>query len=695
MSLKNKNNSKLIVVESPTKAKTISKFLGNGYKVISSYGHVRDLPRSKLGVDVEKDFEPQYLIPAKAKPNVKILKEEAKKAAEIILAADEDREGEAIAWHIAQILDLENSKSKTKTSKLPEPKRIVFHEITKSAIESALEHPRPIDMKMVDAQQARRVLDRLVGYELSPFLWKKVMRGLSAGRVQSVAVRLVAEREDEIKKFIPQEYWTISAHLIKPATRELDERSGRRMTVTEEKFQANLIKSGDKKLEKFDIPDKQNAEKIADNLKEAEFSVSEVSKKETRKLPSPPFTTSTLQQEGWKKLRFSAKMTMMIAQQLYEGVEGSGGGLITYMRTDSLNLSEESLKAARETIIKKYGENFALAIPRKFKNKSKGAQEAHEAIRPTDPSKDPESLKTHLTPQQYKLYNLIWRRFIACQMEPAIFDTTTADILAKPIKEDAVNYTFRANGIAQKFAGFLAAYPSKFTENILPELEEKEELKSEKVEPAQHFTEPPPRYTEASLIKTLEEYGIGRPSTYAPTLNTIQARNYIEKDDQRRFMPTEIGIKVNEILVKHFPEIVDVKFTADMEEKLDQIAEGGVEWKKIIREFYGPFHSNLEVKYKEVEKENMDQPTDEVCEKCGKPMIIKNGRFGKFMACSGFPDCRNTKKILKTIGVPCQECGQGELVEKKTKKRRMFWGCSRYPECKYATWKDPRKTNDE
>lgn len=677
MSSKNKNNSKLIVVESPTKAKTISKFLGNGYKVISSYGHVRDLPRSKLGVDVENDFEPQYLIPAKAKPNVKILKEEAKKASEIILAADEDREGEAIAWHIAQILDLENSKSKTKTSKLPELKRIVFHEITKSAIESALEHPRPIDMKMVDAQQARRVLDRLVGYELSPFLWKKVMRGLSAGRVQSVAVRLVAEREDEIKKFIPQEYWTISAHLIKLATGE--------------KFQANLIKSGDKKLEKFDIPNKQNAEKITDNLKEAEFSVSEVSKKETRKLPPPPFTTSTLQQEGWKKLRFSAKMTMMIAQQLYEGIEAGGGGLITYMRTDSLNLSEESLKAARETIIKKYGENFALAIPRKFKNKSKGAQEAHEAIRPTDPAKDPESLKAHLTPQQYKLYNLIWRRFIACQMEPAIFDTTTADILAKPLKEDVGNYTFRANGIAQKFSGFLAAYPSKFTENILPALEEKEKLKSEKVEPAQHFTEPPPRYTEASLIKVLEEYGIGRPSTYAPTLNTIQARNYIEKDDQRRFMPTEIGVKVNDMLVKHFPEIVDVKFTADMEEKLDQIAEGEIEWKKIIREFYGPFHSNLEVKYKEVEKENMDQPTDEVCEKCGKPMIIKNGRFGKFIACSGFPDCRNTKKILKTIGVPCPECGQGELVEKKTKKRRMFWGCSRYPECKHATWTNPTK----
>ena len=694
--MSSKNNSKLIVVESPTKAKTISKFLGSGYKVMSSYGHVRDLPKSKLGVDVENDFEPQYLIPAKAKPNVKALKEEAKKSSEIILAADEDREGEAIAWHIAQILNHEAQNAKRKPGKpkktaeqsdssskiqVPSIKRIVFHEITKSAIESALQNPRSIDMKMVDAQQARRVLDRLVGYELSPFLWKKVMRGLSAGRVQSVAVRLVAEREDEIKKFIPQEYWTISAHLIK--------------TLTGEKFQANLIKEGEKKLEKFDIPDRQNAEKIADNLEGANFSVSEVSKKETRKLPPPPFTTSTLQQEGWKKLRFSAKMTMMIAQQLYEGIEAGGGGLITYMRTDSLNLSEESLKAARETIIKKYGENFSLATPRKFKNKSKGAQEAHEAIRPTDPAKDPESLKAHLTPQQYKLYNLIWRRFIACQMEPAIFDTTTADILAKPLKEDVGDYTFRANGIAQKFAGFLSAYPSKFTENILPALEEKEELKSEKVEPTQHFTEPPPRYTEASLIKALEEYGIGRPSTYAPTLNTIQARNYIEKDDQRRFMPTEIGMKVNEILVKHFPEIVDVKFTADMEEKLDQIAEGGVEWKKIIREFYGPFHSNLEVKYKEVEKENMDQPTDEVCEKCGKPMIIKNGRFGKFMACSGFPDCRNTKKILKTIGVPCPECGQGELVEKKTKKRRMFWGCSRYPECKHATWKDPRKTTDD
>lgn len=678
-SKKTKNDSKLIVVESPTKAKTISKFLGAKYSVLSSYGHVRDLPKSKLGVDTEKNFEPKYIVPVKAKPNVKKLKEEAKKSEEIILATDEDREGESIAWHIAQILDLENSKTQ-----IPNIKRIVFHEITKKAIEEALKNPRGINMDLVNAQQARRVLDRLVGYELSPFLWRKLMRGLSAGRVQSVAVRLIAEREEEIKKFVPQEYWTITASLAKISSGE--------------KFQAQLAKQNEKKLDKFDIPDKQTAEKIITDLDGANFSVLAIAKKETKKLPPTPFTTSTLQQEAWKKLHFSSKMTMMIAQQLYEGVEinGAGTGLITYMRTDSLNLSEESLQTAKEVIISKYGENYALPQPRRFKTKSKGAQEAHEAIRPTDPARDPDNLKPHLTPQQFKLYNLIWRRFVACQMEPAIFDTTAADIKAEPQKPNAPQYTFRANGIVQKFPGFLAAYPSKFTESVLPELEESEILKAEKIDPEQHFTEPPPRYTEASLIKTLEEFGIGRPSTYAPTLSTIQTRGYIEKDEQRRFKPTEIGIKVNEILITHFPEIVDIEFTANMEEKLDNIAAGEAEWQDTIRKFYAPFHTNLENKYKEVAKENMDEATNEICEKCGKPMVIKTGRFGKFIACSGFPDCRNTKKIQKTTGITCSQCNEGELVEKRTKKgRRTFWGCSRYPACEHATWKDPRKTTDD
>ena len=693
MSTQSTTEKKLIIVESPTKAKTISKFIGNGYTVLSSYGHVRDLPKSKLGVDVEKDFEPQYLIPLKARPNVKKLKEEAKEADEIIIATDEDREGEAIAWHLIKALGLDevkSQKSKVKSDGTATPRsekiqRIVFHEITKKAIEEALANPRDIDMNLVNAQQARRVLDRLVGYELSPFLWKKLIRGLSAGRVQSAAMRLICAREEEIKKFLPQEYWTIAALLS---------------TENKKEINANLLSIDDKKLDKFDIKTKGESDAILDDLKNSSFSVSGITKKEARKMPPTPFTTSTLQQDAWRKLKFSAKLTMMTAQQLYEGIElGEGGstGLITYMRTDSLNLSEDSLRAARETIAKHFGENYAVPAPRRFKTKSKGAQEAHEAIRPANPSLHPDELKTHLAPQQWKLYNLIWRRFIATQMEPAIFDTTAIDITTTGMTRPSlvIKYTFRANGIVKKFDGYLAAYPTKFEDAVLPEVAEGENLSTEKIEGIQHFTEPPARYTEASLVKALEEHGIGRPSTYAPTISTIQTRGYVEKNEQKRLSPTEIGQKVDALLAQHFPQIVNIEFTAKMEEDLDNIAEGKIAWQKTIGEFYKPFHENLENKYKEVAKENMDEPTDQLCEKCGKPMLIKTGRFGKFMACSGFPECKNTKSIKKTTGLTCSECNEGELIEKKTKKKRTFWGCSRYPECKYATWTNPTKLKEQ
>jgi len=663
----------LIIVESPTKAKTISKFLGSAYTVTSSYGHIRDLPKSRLGVDVEKDFEPHYIIPKAAKKRAKELLTEIKRSPEIILATDEDREGEAIAWHIAELI-------KEKNEKPPEMKRIVFHEITQKAIEEALRQPRQIDIHLVNSQQARRILDRLVGYELSPFLWKKVIRGLSAGRVQSVALRLIAEREKEIKKFVPQTYFTVHALLGASA---------------EETFSAFLIAVGNKKVEKFDIATKMQADAVVAQLEKATWKVSRVVKKETRKTPPPPFTTSTLQQEASKKLRLSARQTMMFAQQLYEGVELKDGaaGLITYMRTDSVNLSEDSLKDARAVISERFGNENALAEPRKYKTKSRLAQEAHEAIRPTDPRRHPDDLKEYLDAQQWKLYDLIWRRFIGSQMEVAVFDTTAVDIEAS-VSGEPPNL-FRANGIVKRFPGFLLAYPLKFEDALLPSISEQETLKASEVRAEEHQTEPPPRFTEASLIKALEEYGIGRPSTYAPTLATIQGRGYVEKDERRRLMPTEIGAKVNGILTEHFPKIVDIAFTANMEEELDKIAEGKTEWQKILRDFYGPFHENLTKKYDVVEKENMEEKTNEICEKCGKPMVIKTGRFGRFLACSGFPECKNTKTIKKTTGIHCPECNDGELLERKTKKKRIFWGCSRYPDCKYATWTNPLKDKEK
>jgi len=650
----------LIIVESPTKANTIANFLGPKYRVLSSYGHVRDLPKSELGVDVEKDFQPKYVIPLKAKKTISLLKKELQKADEIILATDEDREGEAISWHLASALGLNGEKKY---------QRIVFHEITKQAIEEALNNPRKIDLNLVDAQQARRVLDRIVGYKLSPFLWKKVARGLSAGRVQSVAVMLVVKREREIEKFIPQEYWSVEAKLSEEKTKK--------------EFVASLVKKDDKPLDKLEIKNKEEADKIINDLTGAQYRVVDIEKKEVKRNPPPPFTTSTLQQEAWRRFKFSAKFTMQLAQRLYEN------GSITYHRTDSLNLSELSLFAAKNFIEKNYGEKYWAGYLRRFKTKSKGAQEAHEAIRPSYPDKTPSSLlggkkKDRMAEAQLKLYGLIWSRFIACQMNQAVFDTTTIDIQAQ-------NYTFRINGQTLKFDGFLRVYPIKFEEAELPVLEKEEILKLIELLHSQHFTQPPARYNEATLIKALEEDGIGRPSTYAPILSNIQDKNYIEKNDQKRFQPTEIGTVVSDILVAHFPEIVDVKFTAGMEENLDQVAEGKKEWTGVIRDFYQPFSENLEKKYQEVSKKDVTEtPTKKTCPKCKSPLLIRLGKYGKFYACSAFPKCRHTESLEENaLKIKCPKCKKGKLVEKRTKKRKIFYGCNQFPKCDFALWDKP------
>ncbi len=607
-------NNNLIIVESPTKAKTISRFLGSEYLVQSSFGHVRDLPRTVLGVDVEKDFEPKYVIPPKAKKTIAALKKLLPKSEKIIMATDEDREGEAISWHLVSALGLDDSKKPIE--------RIVFHEITKTAIEKALKNPRQIDMNLVDAQQARRVLDRLVGYKLSPFLWKKVARGLSAGRVQSVAVRLVVEREREIENFKPEEYWSIEA-LLK-SKKGLSAQSGA-------EFIAFLNKIKGESIPKPGLKNKTEADRILKDLKDSEFTVSKIEKKEEKRIPGPPFITSTLQQEAFKKLRFSSRQTMMLAQQLYEN------GHITYMRTDSTNLSDQATSGAKDAIINLFGENYWAGFPRKYKTKSRLAQEAHEAIRPTDPSQTPEDIKNELEPQQFRLYDLIWRRFMATQMKEAIFDTMSVEI-------EAGDYIFGTNGQALKFDGFLKVYPIKFSELTLPELEEKEKVEPLEISSKQHFTKPPARFNEASLVKTLEKFGIGRPSTYAPIISTIQDRNYVQKDRTRYFHPTEIGKMVNDLLVQHFPEVVDYKFTGKMEKDLDDIAEGKEKWVKVIREFYNPFSITLEKKYKEVGGKQVEE-TDQICEKCGGKMVIRMGRFGKFLACSNFPKCKNTKNL--------------------------------------------------
>lgn len=657
----------LVIVESPTKARTISKFLAKDFRVESSFGHIRDLPKSKLGVNIANNFQPQYVIPTKSKKRVNELKKLAEKSDLIFFATDEDREGEAISWHLVQILKSPENKIK----------RIVFHEITKEAIMEALKNPRGIDLNLVDAQQARRVLDRLVGYQLSPFLWKKVARGLSAGRVQSVAVRLIVEREREIQAFKPQEYWSIEAifcpQQVSPKERPID-------------FVAKLYKIDGKVIDKLEIKNEAQAQKILQNLKGTQYTVAQVKERETKKYPFAPFTTSTLQQEANRRLGFSAKQTMMIAQQLYEGVKlGEKGsvGLITYMRTDSVNLADKFLTEAQNYIKEKFGANYTPG-PRRYKARSKLAQEAHEAIRPTSVLNDPESAKKYLDSRQFKLYQLIWQRAIASQMSPALIDTTKVDIQA--VKTP---YNFQATGSVIKFDGYLRVYPNGAKENILPELKEKDLLDLIKIAANQHFTQPPARYSEAGLVKALEEYGIGRPSTYAPTIATIQERGYVEKEN-RRLKPTDIAFLVNDLLVEHFPKIVDYQFTAHLEDDLDEIAQGKVKWQPVIHEFWGPFKKNLDNKYQQLSKKELtEEKSEEICEKCGKPMVIKVGRFGKFLACTGYPECKNTKPLNsknETIepeptGEQCPECGSN-LVKRKSRFGE-FVGCSNYPQCKY------------
>ena len=642
----------LLIVESPTKSKTLQKFLDKNYSVISSYGHIRDLPQKKLGIDIEKDFKPEYVIPEKAKKQVKELKERLKKSKQVILATDEDREGEAIAFHLAEILELKN------------PQRIVFHEITKSAIEKALKKPRKININLVYAQQTRRILDRLVGYKLSPFLWKTIARGLSAGRVQSVALRLVAEREKEIESFKKYEYWTITGIFLQDKA------------VSDRKIEALLIKKQGKNIAKLGIINKEEAEKIRLDLKHKDYQVINIENKEIKKYPRPPFTTSTLQQESWQKLYFSAKKTMLLAQKLYEK------GLITYHRTDSLNISEQSQKTAENFIKKNYGKEYYPAIVRIYKTKSKTAQEAHEAIRPTEPNKTPS-----LDKQQFKLYNLIWQRFIASQMKEACLNSLSIHIESKDSK-----YTFKANGQTIMFDGFLRVYPTKLEEKQLPGLKKGENLKLEKIDALQHFTQPPARYNEASLIKTLEKEGIGRPSTYAPILDTLQKRNYVEKNENKRLQPTEIGVLVNDTLVKHFPKIVDIKFTANMEENLDKIAKNQEKWTKVLEDFYDPFAKRLKEKGKLVSKRDLIKETEKICPKCGASLLMRWSRYGKFYGCSNYPKCKYIEKTKKpSLDIKCPKCAQGEIVEKRTRKGKIFYGCANWPDCDFALWDKPTK----
>lgn len=660
----------LVIVESPTKAKTISSFLDKNFVIRSSYGHVRDLPEKELGVDLKNNFKPHYVIPRKKYPLIKELKALAQKAEKIYFATDEDREGEAIAWHLNEILNPPQEKVL----------RIAFHEITKEAIFNALKNPRTIDLNLVNAQQARRILDRLVGYELSPLLWKKIARGLSAGRVQSPALRLIVEREREILNFKPQEYWTLSALLFSPQN-------------PEQVFEAKLYKINQAILDKFDLASESKTQRIQKEIEGCEFEVMEINKKEARRIPPPPFITSTLQQEAFNKLGFSAKQTMLLAQELYEGLPLESGkrvGLITYMRTDSVNLSEKFLTEARNFIQENFGSKYLPAKPRRFSVKTKLAQEAHEAIRPTDPYRTPEKIQPYLNPQQFKLYQLIWQRALSCQMSEAIVENTTIEIKAsKPTQ----TYFFKATGMLVKFDGFYKIY-NRLSEKILPSLAQGEKLSLKNLVASQHFTEPPSRYTDASLVKELEDYGIGRPSTYAPIISTLLERGYIERDKNRRFIPTEIGFLVNDLLTKHFPEIVDYQFTANLEDNLDLVAQGKKEWVSLLKEFYGPFKEKLEKKYQEIQKEDIlsNYSTEEVCEKCGSPMVIKISRFGRYLACSAFPKCRNIKPFnseTKSLGIPCPKCQKGEIVEKRTKRKKIFYGCSNYPECDFSLWNKP------
>lgn len=651
----------LVIVESPAKAKTIEKYLGRNYKVVASVGHIRDLPKSKMGVDTENNYDPHYISIRGKGPVIKELKKYAKKAQKVYLASDPDREGEAIAWHLAFLLGLD----------LEDQNRVVFNEITKEAVKAAFKEPRSINVDLVDAQQARRILDRLVGYSISPLLWKKVKKGLSAGRVQSVALKIIMDREEEIKAFEPEEYWSINGDFLKKR----------------KKFKAAFYGVDGKKMK---LANADDVKSVTERLTSRDYTVEKITKKERKRNPAKPFTTSSMQQEAARKLNFRTRKTMMVAQQLYEGINlGKEGtvGLITYMRTDSTRLSDVCKNEAASFIEETYGKEYAIGFKETKKNE-KGAQDAHEAIRPSSVMRTPESIKERLDKDQFKLYSLIWSRVVASQMTPAVLDTMRVNLLQNGV-------TFIANGSKIKFHGFMKVYiegndeGKEEKENILPDLEEGEVVIAADLEEKQHFTQPPARFSEATLIKTLEENGVGRPSTYAPTLETIQRRYYV-KLVSKRFEPTELGEIVNGLIVEFFPQIVDENFTAQMEKDLDKIAEAQEHWVDVVDRFYKPFAIELEKAETNMEKIQIkDEPAGFDCEECGNPMVIKLGRYGKFYACSNFPDCRNTKAIVKEIGVKCPTCSEGEVIERKSKKNRLFYGCGRYPECEFTSWDKP------
>ena len=654
----------LVIVESPAKAKTISKILGRNYKVVASVGHVRDLPKSRLGVEIENDFEPDYINIRGKGPLIKDLKKEAKKADKVFLATDPDREGEAISWHLAYILGLDEN----------EKYRVEFNEITKERIKQAIKSPRNLDKNLVDAQQARRILDRLVGYKISPLLWKKIKKGLSAGRVQSVAVKLICDRESEIDEFIPVEYWTIKALLNKD----------------EQGFESNFYgveKNG--KDEKLKINSKSESDSILKELKKNEFIVNEVKKGKRKRNPYPPYTTSTMQQDASKKLGFSTKKTMMVAQQLYEGIDLKKGGitgLITYMRTDSTRVSNEAMSVARSYIENKFGKEYSNG-GRSYSNKSKKeTQDAHEGIRPTYIDHSPDDIKDYLNKDQYRLYKMIWSRFMGSQMKEALYNTLNVRIMNG-------QYVFRSNGSQLVFPGFLTIYSTTDEETsdmALPTMNKGDILDLDKLEPKQNFTQPPARFTEASLIKLMEEMGIGRPSTYSPTISTILSRGYVVLE-KKSFYPTELGLLVNELLTEYFTHVVNEKFTANLEDELDDIASGSTFWKEVVRDFYKDFHKELVIAEEEIDKiEIEDEVSDVICEKCGRNMVVKHGRFGKFLACPGYPECKNTKPIVDKIEVPCPKCG-GDVVRKRSKKGRVFYGCNNYPDCDFVSWDEPVK----
>ncbi|GAA6310712.1 type I DNA topoisomerase [Intestinibacter bartlettii] len=649
----------LVIVESPAKAKTIEKFLGKShYTVKASVGHVRDLPKSQLGVDIENNFEPKYINIRGKGDVIKELKKEAKKAKKVYLATDPDREGEAISWHLSYILNIDEE----------EKCRIEFNEITKDAIKKAIKSPRNINLNLVDAQQARRVLDRLLGYQISPILWQKVRKGLSAGRVQSVTTKLICEREEEIKAFVPKEYWSIEL-------------------IASNKEENNLtLKFYGKDNEKIELENEEQVKEILKTIENGNLVVTKIESRSRRKSAPKPYTTSVLQQDAANKLNFTTKKTMMVAQELYEGIDVKGEGtvgLISYIRTDSKRISEEAREKAKGYIIESIGENYYKDHAKDSKGKKeKKVQDAHEAIRPTSVDRTPDSIKDSLSKEQYKLYNLIWRRFVASQMEDSVFDVLNVECKI----EDLI---FKATGSKLKFDGYTKIY--NFTERedkILPSLDEGEILKIQEYNPQQHFTSPPPRYTEASLVKTLEELGIGRPSTYAPTITTILNREYVEKDGAS-LVPTELGIIVTKILDENFQKFMEVDFTADMESQLDQIEEGNAEWKNVVEEFYSPLAEAIRVAIEKIEKVNMDEETDEICELCGSNMVIKYGRFGKFMACKNYPECKNTKPIVSKIGVKCPKCKEGDIIMRKSKKKKVFYGCSNYPDCDFVAWNKP------